>query len=98
MAVLNQTQLIFISTTNYYDQTIHDEEWENRFMFLFSVSKDDGKEYRKLYNSVFLSTRFMKNIHVLMHERDYFLFGALAARIGKFMLLDPAYVRNVRAV
>lgn len=40
----------------------------------------------------------MKNVHMLMHERDYFGYGGLVARLAKFMLMDPAYFRKIQAV
>lgn len=90
MSVLNETQMIFISTVDYWESYLSRQEDQDKYRLLWK-----GK---RLHNCLFLSTRFMKNIHLLLHERDYFSNGNLSTRLAKYFHMTSNGIKKIQII
>ena len=86
--MLNQTKLIFIGTTLFWDNISYSQSDMKRFHFLW---KD-----KKLYNTLFLNTRTMRGLYSLYDEKDYFSKSLLSAKIAKYLIFDSKKIKRIR--
>ena len=66
LELLNSIRIIELSTVKERNPEEYGSEEEDKFSLMF--------DNQKLKNSVKLSSRYMKNIYCLLHEKDYFLY------------------------